>query len=82
MTLVGTLRKNKPDIPPDMLPQRNRALLSSIFGFNGKITLVSYVQKQNAAVLSLSTMHHDAEVVGEQQKQAIITHYNGTKSGT
>ena len=36
VTLVGTMRKNKPDIPPEMTPNKNRKSLSSQFGFQKK----------------------------------------------
>ena len=81
LTLLGTLRKNKPEIPLEMLPCMDRAEYSSIFGFDGKITIVSYVPKPNHAVLDLSTTHHDMQTEGEKQKPVIITHYNQTKSG-
>ena len=58
----------------------DRAEYSSIFGFDGRITIVSYVPKPNHAVLALSTTHHDMQTEGEKQKPVIITHYNQTKS--
>jgi len=66
-----------------MLPCMDRAAAeySSIFGFDSKITIVSYVPKPNHAVLALSTTHHDMQTEGEKQNPVIITHYNQTKSG-
>ena len=62
-----------------MRPAKNET--SSIFGFKNKVTLVSYVPQQNKAVLAMSTMHHDDNVEGDNQKPEIILHYNDTKSG-
>ena len=81
LTYVGTIRSNKPEIPDEMRPAKNKDQHSSIFGFKTKVTLVSYVPQQNKAVLAISTMHHDDNVEGDNQKPEIIVHYNDTKSG-
>ena len=80
-TIVGTLRRNKGEIPLEMLPARNRAEKSSLFGFADKLTISSYVPKKGKAVLTLSTMHHDDSTEGDAQKPSIILHYNAKKSG-
>ncbi|CAF4863247.1 unnamed protein product [Pieris macdunnoughi] len=64
LTMVGTLRKNKPEIPKCFLPEKKRETTSSIFGFQKDMTLCSYVPKPRKAVLLLSTMHHDDNVEG------------------
>ena len=81
LTYVCTIRSNKPEIPDEMRPAKNKDQHSSIFGFKTKVTLVSYVPRQNKAVLAISTMHHDDNVEGDNQKPEIILHYNDTKSG-
>jgi hypothetical protein len=81
-TVVGTMRKNRPEIPKELLPARGRAEMSSIFCFSGPVTLASYVPKKNKAVVVLSTMHHDAQIdINIESKPEIILHYNNTKSG-
>jgi hypothetical protein len=81
-TLVGTLRKNKADIPAAMQAGSDRPSTSSIFGFSGPLTMVSYAPKKNKAVILLSTMHHDATVSStEGKKPEIILEYNRTKGG-
>ena len=82
LTIVGTLRQNKPDIPPLMKPSKSREVHSTEFGFNDSLTMVSYVRKKGKAVV-LSTMHHD-KVVDEnsrKKKPEVITFYNKTKGG-
>ena len=64
-----------------MRPAKNKDQHSSIFGFKNKVTLVSYVPQQNKAVLAISTMHHDDNVEGDNQKPEIILRDNDTKSG-
>lgn len=81
LTLVGTLRSNKPQIPVAFLKDRRRPLYSSLFGFTNKMTLCSYVGRKGKAVLLLSSMHHGNAVSGdrEDRKPEIITFYNSTK---
>lgn len=84
LTLVGTVRKNKPQIPPSFLPKSNREQYSSLFGFQEDFTLVSYVPKKNKCVILLSSMHHDYEIdpsTEEKKKPSIITYYNSSKGG-
>ncbi|KAJ4444070.1 hypothetical protein ANN_05859 [Periplaneta americana] len=84
LTLLGTLRKNKKELPPEFVQTKNRQIHSSMFGFNGDITLVSHVPKKGKVVLLLSTMHHDDKIdesTGEQKKPDMITSYNTFKGG-
>ena len=67
LTIVGTLRQNKPDIPPLMKPSKSREVHSTEFGFNDSLTMVSYVRKKGKAVVLLSTMHHN-KVVDENSR--------------
>jgi hypothetical protein len=80
-TLVGTIRRNKPDIPDELTVKTGRSEKSSLFTFDDKITLVSYVPRKGKNVTLLSTMHHDDKVEGEDRKPHIILHYNECKSG-
>lgn len=68
LTIVGTLRQNKPDIPPVMKASRSREVHSTEFGFNGSMTMISYVRKKGKAVLLLSTMHH-SKMVAQRKNQ-------------
>lgn len=86
LSAVGTLRKNKREIPPEFLTIRNRATYDSMFGFSNKITLVSYIpkSKNRKNVLLLSTMHYDKSInpeSGEKKIPEIISFYNENKVG-
>ncbi|XP_072395021.1 uncharacterized protein [Diabrotica undecimpunctata] len=85
LTSVGTLRKNKRCIPAQFLTVQNREQMTSLFGFQKDITLLSYVpKKKNKNVLLLSTMHHDGaidEATGDKNLPEVISFYNFTKSG-
>jgi hypothetical protein len=46
ITMVGTVKKNKPELPPALLATRGREAYSSKFVFTPTTTLVSYLQKE------------------------------------
>jgi len=71
-TVVGTMRKNKGDIPKELLPNRGRPEMSSIFCFDGQLTLTSYVPKKNKAVVLLSGMHHGADINVDDRNKLVI----------
>ncbi|XP_050063261.1 piggyBac transposable element-derived protein 4-like [Aphis gossypii] len=84
LTYVGTIRKNKREIPKEFLPNKQRVETSTVFGFQKDCTLVSYCPKKNKTVLAISSMHHDDEIdeeTGDKKKPDIITFYNRTKTG-
>lgn len=81
LTLVGTLKKNKREIPPNFLPSRHRKVGSSIFGFTSDATLASFVPKANKSVLILSSMHHTSNIDPNTKKPEMVMFYNSTKGG-
>uniref|UniRef100_A0A3Q3L0N4 Nucleolin n=1 Tax=Mastacembelus armatus TaxID=205130 RepID=A0A3Q3L0N4_9TELE len=82
LTMVGTVRKNKPELPPALVSIGGREALSSKFAFTDTHTLVSYVPKKNKNVILMSTLHKDAAVSStEDKKPLIIQHYNKNKGG-
>jgi len=87
LTAVGTLRKNKREIPKEFLDIKKRPICDSMFGFRDELTLVSYTPKsknKKKNVVLISSMHHDKkidETTCEERKPDIITFYNSTKGG-
>ena len=84
ITVVGTFRKNKRQIPPEFLNLRGREEKTSLFGFEDNCTLVSYIPKKKKNVLVLSTLHNDDKIdeeTGDARKPEIITFFNATKGG-
>lgn len=82
LTMLGTVRKNKPELPSEILKMQGRPLHSSKFAFTEKTTLVSYCPKRNKNVLVMSTMHKDASLsTREDMKPQMILDYNATKGG-
>lgn len=81
LTLVGTMKKNKPQIPPEFQPSKERDIPSSIYGFTEDLTLLSFAPKKMKAVMLLSSMHHSAYTDKANSKPEIISFYNATKGG-
>ena len=81
LTLIGTVRKNKPFIPPSFLPSRSRRKKFN-FCFLAKIHPCVICAKKNKAVLLLSTMHNSISVTDDDEKKPEINiFYNETKGG-
>ena len=56
-TIVGTVRKNRRDIPKELLPVRARHPHSSIFCFDDLLACTRYVPQKGKAVILLSSMY-------------------------
>ncbi|XP_029553209.1 uncharacterized protein LOC115152471 [Salmo trutta] len=82
ITMVGMVRKNKPELPPALLASRDRGVLSSKFAFTPTTTLVSYLPKKSKNVLLLSRLPTEVEISHRQDsKPAIILDYTCNKGG-
>ena len=81
ITLLGTLKKNKTEIPQEFLPSKTRAVESTLFGFQVDKMLTSYVPGKNKSVILLSTLHDDDEIDPDTKKPQLILDYNETKGG-
>nr|XP_054602931.1 piggyBac transposable element-derived protein 4-like [Nothobranchius furzeri] len=82
LTMLGTIRKNKPELPSEILKMQGRPPHSSKFVFTEKATVVSYCPKKNKNVLVMSTIHTDASLsTREDKKPQMILDYNSTKGG-
>lgn len=79
LTYVGTLKKDKRCIPVEFLPNNNRPITSTLYGFKNELTLLSFVPKKNRAVCLLSSMHYTINTNKEKNKPEIICFYNGMK---
>lgn len=81
LTYVGTLKRNKKEVPAEFLPNRTREVGSSLYGFTKDMTLLSFVPKKSKAVLLISSMHRSEFTDKGNNKPEIISFYNATKSG-
>ncbi|MEL7308684.1 MAG: hypothetical protein AAGK05_12980, partial [Pseudomonadota bacterium] len=79
-TYVGTVRRNKRELPPAANTTDNRSKGDSVHFYCENVTLCSFWDKKNYPVLLLSSMH------GQQANQTatkpdIVRFYNETKAG-
>lgn len=81
LTFLGTLKRNRREVPPEYILNKNRMPGTSITGCQYDKTLVSYVTKKKKIVLLLSTMHESTELDENTQKPVQIVDYNSTKGG-
>lgn len=82
MTLVGTIRKNRKEIPPILLDMKGKPSEHSefVFDHNLRATMVTYVPKKNRFVTLLSTYHTNKAIdENDKKKPEIIKFYNSTK---
>jgi len=65
MTIVGTIRKNRKEIPPILLDMKKKPNFYSEFVFERSmcLSMVSYVPKKKIVTL-LSTLHTKKEIRG------------------
>lgn len=83
ITVVGTLRKNKKEIPPLFLELKGRQINSAMFCYSDELTLLSYCppKTKKKIVLMLSTMHEKSDEPNSTELPEIIQFYNSTKGG-
>lgn len=80
LTMVCTVHRNKPELPPALLTMRDRAAFSSLFAFTETHSLVSYCPKRHKNVLLMSICHKDAKISDrEDRKPEVILDYNRCK---
>ena len=83
LTLLGTIRSHRKEIPP-VLREKKRPIESSrlLFDHDNKITLVSYIPKRNKNVILLSSSHtNDKTIPSMANKPQLILDYNFGKKG-
>lgn len=81
LTCLGTMKKNKREIPPEFLPSKTREVKSSLFGFQEDTMMVSFVPKRNKSVILMSTLHDQPDIDSSTNKPQMILDYNETKGG-
>lgn len=97
LTLVGTLRANKREIPDEMKDKKKekknrnqsqsnnpyvpRKVDTSMFVYDGPLTLLSYKPKPSKMVYMLSSCDEEGSVNPETKKPHMIEFYNKTKGG-
>lgn len=77
ISMVGTVQKSKPELPPALLASKEREVLSSKFDVTPTTTLISYLWKKTRMLYSLYTQSDISN--HEDRKPAIILDYNCNK---
>ena len=82
-TIVGTIRKNRKELPAEFVSTKDRKEFTTLYGFQKGAMIASYCPQKGKVVTLLSAMHLDkgTELPGPEKKPEVITYYNGTKSG-
>ena len=82
LTIVETLKKNKPELPLQFAMTKGREVKSTLFAFQNDAMIASYCTKKICVVPMLSTMHSQPDVAATSDKTPeVILHYNSTKGG-
>ena len=82
LTIVGTMRRNKRELPQNMLYARRIDVQKTKFLYQRDKILVSYVPKPRKLVLLLSTaFQNEGQIDEDTGKPKIVLHYNRTKGG-
>ena len=81
MTFLGTIRRNKPELPPLFQSPQNRAVGTCLFGFYKQVAIVSYVPKKGKVVNLISSSHTEKKINEDSGKPEMIHDYNRLKGG-
>ena len=85
MTIVGTIRKNRKEIPPVLIDMRRKPTFSTeiVYEHTLQAVMLSYVPRRYRLVILLSTYHNHVNINqnDEKKKPDIIEYYNKTKNG-
>ena len=80
-TYVGTIRKNKREIPPAARLVQNRRRGDTHFYHFDDIVLISFWDKGSTPVLLIDSFSRDMTIPNENNKPSAVLFYNQTKSG-
>jgi hypothetical protein len=83
MTLLGTVRKNGAELPPELVTGKSREVMSTLFAYHKDAIVASYCPKKGKVVTLMSSHHSRGEVdpTNPKKKPAMILEYNATKGG-
>lgn len=71
ITMVDTVQKNKPELPPPLLTQGERGPLIKVW-LHPNTTLVSYIPKKNQNVVLLSKPHKAADISDRTASATVV----------
>lgn len=77
---TGTMRANKPQIPPEFLQNKDRDPKSALVGYNGNMMLTSFFERKGKKCVNIITSK-SFDAAGDTAKPAVVEYYNKTKGG-
>lgn len=80
LTMIGTIRKNKREIPGAF--KTSHIAGTTLLPYTANKILILYSPKANKIVLILSTLNQSPAIDGVTQKPVAVLNYNGKKGGT
>ena len=71
LTIVGTIQKNKKELPAEFVSTKDRKEFTTLYGFQNEAMIASYCPKKRKVVTLLSTMHlvKGTELPGPKKNQ-------------
>ena len=83
LTLVGTMRRSKPELQPKFTLAKRREVTSTVFGFQSDAMIASYCLKKGCVVNMLYMMHAlpDISSTSCEKKPEVILYFNKKWSG-
>lgn len=81
LTIVGTLRSNKREIPAELKNKKGRKCGTSMFCYDNNLTLLSYKPKPSKMVYLLSSCNEEGSINPSTNKPTMVDFYNSTKGG-
>lgn len=80
---TGTMRANKPQLPPEFIQTKGREPKTAFEGFHGQKTLCSFYERKGKKPVNILTTKQfpPTNIQGDDLKPKIVDYYNKTKCG-
>ena len=75
LTIVGTIRKNRKELPAEFVSTKDRKEFTTLYGFQKEVMIASYCPKKKKVVTLLSTMHLDKGTESPGPEKKTRSHY-------
>lgn len=83
LTIVGAIRSSKREIPEEIKNLRTRQLGTTMFCYDGSLTLLSYKPKNPSKMVYLLSSRNEKGTIDDRTgKPNIMLYYNETKGGS
>ncbi|KAF8785517.1 hypothetical protein HNY73_011040 [Argiope bruennichi] len=79
LTYLGIMKKEKLEVPKELLPSKIKVEKSAVYGFTKDLFLVFFITRKNKTVLLLSSMHHIPSIGKKSGTSKLMKFFNKTK---